>query len=680
MALQGSVSTNQYSGNGFSMGMKCTWSATQSVSENKSVITWTLASEGGAGYSAYTGNVKLEINGERVLQIDSRFTMEGGGKWSKSGTLEIPHNADGTKSFTVSISAGIWFYTSENCKGTGTFTLDQIPRASSATVPNFTIGTGGTISINRASGNFTHKLSVKLGGSTYDIASDVGTSYKWTPDADTWGKRIPNDTSAGCTMIVDTYNGSTKIGTASYDFTLYVPSGYVPSVLSLEVSLVNDNATVKSWGVAVKGYTKLSWEAQAAGSYGSTITGYTFTAGGMTVYATSGTTGILQTAGSVVPSFRVTDSRGRKASLDADPIEVFDYAAPNVANAAAYRCDKNGNANADETNVRITLTAKISSVGGKNSAKLQYRYKPAGGSYTGWTDFTSGAILAGFDAAKSYEFELKAVDALGKAKSATVTVPTESVWLNGKDGGKGAAFGKYAEEDDLFDVAWRSRFRGAVTFDTRPAQLAPSGFGLGEKAPKTPWANVNSLLLSGWYRFDETENPTPGGIAAGGITATYAYMRVDGYNENHCCQTLYPFGYKSRMMRFMVNGSWGEWEWENPPMVAGVEYRTTERWHGLPVHTKLVNGGPIAADGSFSTEIYNARMVDAKITMANMWNGYHNPTNGTTIGPWDFVAWTNLQFVWYKAGSDLVAGGGEVYAQLKYVYYSSTSTIEEESI
>lgn len=35
----------------------------------------------------------------------------------------------------------------------------------------------------------------------------------------------------------------------------------------------------------------------------------------------------------------------------------------------------------------------------------------------------------------------------------------------------------------------------------------------------------------------------------------------------------------------------GEKEWINPPMMLGVEYRTTERWNGNVVYTKLVNCG-----------------------------------------------------------------------------------------
>lgn len=43
--------------------------------------------------------------------------------------------------------------------------------------------------------------------------------------------------------------------------------------------------------------------------------------------------------------------------------------------------------------------------------------------------------------------------------------------------------------------------------------------------------------------------------------------------------------------RDKVGGVWGEWEYENPPMFLGVEYRTTERHNGKVVYTKLVDTG-----------------------------------------------------------------------------------------
>lgn len=38
-------------------------------------------------------------------------------------------------------------------------------------------------------------------------------------------------------------------------------------------------------------------------------------------------------------------------------------------------------------------------------------------------------------------------------------------------------------------------------------------------------------------------------------------------------------------------------EWVNPPMVPGVEYRTTQRFNGNPVYTKLIMAGALSSSG-----------------------------------------------------------------------------------
>lgn len=57
-------------------------------------------------------------------------------------------------------------------------------------------------------------------------------------------------------------------------------------------------------------------------------------------------------------------------------------------------------------------------------------------------------------------------------------------------------------------------------------------------------------------------------------------------------------GFECAMPAYFSGGLYGivdgEIEWINPPMVLGVEYRTTERYNGKPVYTKLVDCGQVA--------------------------------------------------------------------------------------
>ncbi len=54
---------------------------------------------------------------------------------------------------------------------------------------------------------------------------------------------------------------------------------------------------------------------------------------------------------------------------------------------------------------------------------------------------------------------------------------------------------------------------------------------------------------------------------------------------------------------------WTPWEWVNPPMVVGVEYRTTERYNGKSVYRQLINCG-IASDGG-DVNLYGAGLTSS---------------------------------------------------------------------
>ena len=424
---------------------------------------------------------------------------------------EIEHDADGSKVTVISLDVLMWrsdIGEINGIKGSATINLTDIPRASTATVPNFTMGQKKTISITRASDTFTHNLTVKLGGQSYQIATNVKTSYAWTPDVDTWASRVLNAASAKCTMVVDTYNGSTLVGSNEYSFTLSVPSTVVPTISAFATEMVNENAVVNGWGIAVKGFTKVKWAITADGASGSTISKYAFAAGSVTGSASNGTSAALNMAGEITPTATVTDSRGRTATATDAAITVEDYKAPRISIAKAERCDEDGTINHSGACVKLTFTGEIASVAGKNTASYQNRFKPANGSYSEWAEFESGAIITGFATTMSYVIEMRVVDALGKSISTELTITTREEWLHGKEGGKGAAFGKAAEEDNLLDVAWNLRVRGNLILDN------PLEDATGVTVVTEAGTNLNDYKTTGWYFFPSADY-TPTNVPAG---------------------------------------------------------------------------------------------------------------------------------------------------------------------
>lgn len=168
MALTGTLNTSKYDGR----YLQLKWTATQSVANNTSTISWTLSAVGGNSSWYKTGPVTCVINGTTVYSSTSRVNMYTG--TIKSGTLTINHNSNGTKSFAASISAAV-YSTSVNCTGSTTFTLDQIPRTPSApTSCTITAGNGNFVGLGET---VTIKWSGASGTITgYDIQYQRGNS------------------------------------------------------------------------------------------------------------------------------------------------------------------------------------------------------------------------------------------------------------------------------------------------------------------------------------------------------------------------------------------------------------------------------------------------------------------------------------------------------------------------
>ena len=368
--------------------LTCEWSATQNTSANTSTITANVYLNGN-GYSTQSSYWCCTINGTQVTTNWSG-TVSGKTKLG-SRSWTVSHNSDGSCTTSISFSysnrvtAGT--YTTNKGSGSSNITLNTIPRASSFSL-NRTSGTIGsdqfTISISRASSSFTHTITYKLGSINW-VGADktTSTSFSFTPDIGDCSQ-LPNSTSGTATIVVDTYSGSTKIGSASKTVTLYVPSSVVPSV---GISITANNTLS---GHDVAGRTTFTVKpTNASGSRGSTIKSYQITGGGLNSSSSGGaTTGTLG-AGSYTFTVKVTDSRGRTASASASRT-VHAYSNPSL-NASFYRCDANGNKVSNGTYCKIQASWTVTNVADANVNRKQFKLtwkKRTDSSWQTWKDWT----------------------------------------------------------------------------------------------------------------------------------------------------------------------------------------------------------------------------------------------------------------------------------------------------
>lgn len=131
-----------------------------------------------------------------------------------------------------------------------------------------------------------------------------------------------------------------------------------------------------------------------------------------------------------------------------------------------------------------------------------------------------------------------------------------------------------------------------------PSAFAPSGYGYGGGVPYVSvsdmWtdSSYNTALdglLSGMKDGEAKQIRIP--YIDGTTTLGTVYRAANDY-ATVVCYGYGSYGFIARKNKY--NGYWTDWEWENPPMSLGTEYKTTERYQGNPVYTKLVDLGESA--------------------------------------------------------------------------------------
>lgn len=118
---------------------------------------------------------------------------------------------------------------------------------------------------------------------------------------------------------------------------------------------------------------------------------------------------------------------------------------------------------------------------------------------------------------------------------------------------------------------------------------APGNFGFGSLPPVITDPDSLAGTVDGIYHFYNSDNPIEGEVA--GILVHYQgnFMSVTSQSR----QILYPGIQHNSHLERIFSGGWKPWEWVNPPMQLGDEYRTTERFNGKPVYAKLVDCGAL---------------------------------------------------------------------------------------
>lgn len=519
MATQGQINTNklqQSNGNFSYFWVYWEQNGDQYIANNKTRIYWSCGVYCGADF--YSNAVKMgpvTINGTQVYGGGTYSNLDKGERRLANGYLDIDHEADGTKQFTIDAFTG-WLYSTGNFSSNGgSFWLEPIPRASQPsciTYPQTTthIGNlGDTILIhtNAASSEFRHNLWYKHKevGDWVPIARNVQWNYPWTIPTDL-AKAVPNGTLYEGIIELNTYKGEVTndmttahpncIGTKWIDFAATVPDNDTtkPKVTGCYIEPIKG---VAPWHAKlyVSKRTKVKAYMWAEPQLGSSLKEYSFNLNGKYIGEACNTSErtqftqesqVVQGQGSVHFEFWAKDSRGFWKGEGVDQwFEPYDkpYIAPHTQNdrIVCARCDENGNLKDNGQHLRLTLSKQwwpLSSDGNRAQVWCKVTTINSDTGYdSGWKllsdyDVTDASGIVDIDATitditleldKAYNVEIWVQDLFydygwgndssdPSYRTYNFRVPMEEVTFHLKDGGGGAAFGEYATEKNVVKI------------------------------------------------------------------------------------------------------------------------------------------------------------------------------------------------------------------------------------
>lgn len=542
----------------------------QDIANNSSKVSWRATVDRDGAYRTWTygniSNLSVWLNGSSVHSSHPDYDTSGEEVTLASGEVTIPHNSDGTKTFSVWASFDPNNGVHGNITISTKYTLSSLPRSSAVAGldGDRNLGSRHTIRIDRKASSFTHQVWYRVFGSDWiDLGKNHTTSVSFTPSLDL-ARHLPKSSSGLMDICVRTYNGSTQIGSDVYSngWHFKIPDSVKPTFTGLSLTDMN---TVARRLLGGNDFLQIISDIQvnfnnASGAYGSTITGYRaeIVNRKMVVTKNGGSFGIMNFSGLATIRAYVVDSRGKQSDTKDITINVIEYYAPSFS-FSALRTRGNPNTLQVLRNARIapimqsgkqrnvmSLTFKVAQIGNENFTDDN---GSASGNFTSVHTLTnSAANMAGnYPSNKSFVIIGKLEDKFTNVEFST-TVATESVVMsydkNGRVGiGKVAEFGKPGSLDVLGDIYSNSK-------PIQQYQLT-DGNGCGKLIKQ----DFNSMKDTGFWWIDGTSPNNPFG--AWGMLEVFR----PNPNSQECIQRFTTsFGY----MAVRENGfdnNWRPWRY-----------------------------------------------------------------------------------------------------------------------
>lgn len=470
-----------YGGKSNGWQLRLDYSSAQNQAKNQSTITLDLWIYDGTGYSQNESSNEAYyiLQGTKVWH-PYYYSSTG---WYKLGskTITVDHNSDGSKTVTLSASWDCGFdssYTPRTLSVSGSVTLPTIPRAATLSYGAMTMGTAATIKITPPVSGATSTITYKFGSASGTIVTKTSAaSVSWTPPK-SLAAQIPNSASGTGTLTVETYSGSTKLGSRAYTVTISVPSTMTPT---LTVALSDPTGRADTYGGYIQSKSRLKVELTAAGVQGSTIKSYAIKVGDiLSATSDTATSGYLPASGSLTVTASATDSRGRTKTVT-KTVTVTPYVSPTISALKVVRCKANGTEDPTGAYAKATFSGAITALGSKNTAAYRVEKRETGTetwstvatAAAGQYSPTDVSVVFAAAANKKYDVRMVAVDAFESLVSSTRFLPAAYTSMHIADSMGSVGIGRLCDKEDTFQVGLAASFDEPVELGKGLAQPLP---------------------------------------------------------------------------------------------------------------------------------------------------------------------------------------------------------------
>lgn len=408
---------------------------TQSVDNNTSTITAKLYYVKGSStqttYGTWSGSITIGGKTKSFSGVKLSLAPNSGNVLAGTYTETISHNADGSKTITISATGGISGTSMSSTNCSGSVKLNDIPRKATITdAPDFNDEANPVLKYSNKAGNAVVSLQACIastdGNTTYVSYRDIsktGSSYTFnltTAERNTLLNAFTSSNSGAVKFYVKTVIGETTYrDSVQVNFSIINANPILAPVVK-DTGSVSITLTGDADNKLIKNYNVMSVSANATAQKGATIKSYRIECGGKSINTASGTLSYVTDSKF---TFYVMDSRGNTTTQTITKT-MIDYK------------DISCNLEVDTPDTQGNLTFRVKgnyfngSFGAKtNTLTIQYRIKANNGSYGDWINITptlsgntysKATTLTGLDYKSTYTIQARAYDLIKSVETAEI--------------------------------------------------------------------------------------------------------------------------------------------------------------------------------------------------------------------------------------------------------------------